>query len=205
MLKFLKVISFSRNITFILNTFNKCFTSLANFLLVFMVILIGFISLICVVFNDKSNSTQSFISTLETSLLIVLGKFNTNAFTQSSPVMVPLIFVAFNVVIVMTLANLMITIITGYFSQAKLEYSQLHGAGDSILLEYAKAKLYQYLRDFNRIRQKKLKAGNFMDDMTLLKEKANQVIHIVNSHEKVEDSLRERQQTLSKLFSTIDN
>jgi hypothetical protein len=133
---------------------------------VFLTILVAFVSLIFVVFNDQTSIVRTFLSTLETSFLIILGKFNTTAFSQSQPTIGPLICVAYNLAIVFILANFMITIITGYYSDAKKDYIAEKGNSDSLLFEYAKNKLNQFLKSFDLSKSSKyLDRKHMLNDM----------------------------------------
>jgi polycystin 1L2 len=172
MIKFLKVISFSRNISLLLETFKRCFDHLLNFLMVFTIIWISFVSLIFMVYNDKTQSCSNFIKTLETTFLIILGKFSTTAFTQSRPILGPLILTAYNMIIVIVLANLVMTMIIDYYQEAQTDYFAEHGRGDSIVLEYVKNKWADFRSQTLKIKGKKVKENHYIDNMELFSLKA---------------------------------
>jgi polycystin 1L2 len=186
MAKCLKVISFSRNITFLAETFKRCFGQLLNFLVVFSIVWAGFVSLIFAVYNDKTKGCSSFVRTLETTFLIILGKFNTSAFTQSQFIVGAVIFCVFNLCVVWMLANFIIVIITDCFSEAKRDYFALHGHGHSIMMDYFRNKWIDMLTHTFKMRGQEVqsKEGEFKDSIDLFESKTEEFTrHVVEYSE----------------------
>jgi polycystin 1L2 len=191
MLKFLKVISFSRNITFLLGTLRRCFADLISFLVVFIIIWIGFISLIYVTYSDMTKSCSTFVNTLETMFMVIVGKFSTSSFTQSQPILGPIIFVAFNLAIVIILSNFLISIIVAYFDGTRRDFYEQNEGRDSILMEYAKNKWKELTKGFLKMRGREATQRIYKtidDSLTSFELKTNELIDLVHDYKKVHDN-----------------
>jgi polycystin 1L2 len=182
-IKFLNVISYSRNISLLLGTFRRSFVELINFILVFIVVWIGFVSLIFTTYNGLTKSCSTFVKTTESAFLIILGKFSTSAFTETQPIVGPIIFTIFYLVVVIFMANLLVAMIVQYFKKSRKEFNQENGLEDSILMEYIKNKWNTLIVEILCLRRTTVKRRyNTVDQISLLKLRTNQLITIVNDY-----------------------
>jgi polycystin 1L2 len=120
-LKILKMLQFNRNISLVSSTLRRCFGELMSFTLVFFMIWISFVQLLFSVFGNHLLSYSSFVKSMESAFLIMLGKANAYDFLRVYPVLGPLIYSSYNVVILCFALNLFLSIITDSFGELRRE------------------------------------------------------------------------------------
>ena len=118
-IKVLKILRFNSNISNFSSTFKVCFSELSSFSLVFFLIYISFVQLFYLMFGNYINGYSSFIKSMETAFLIMMGKFDANQYLTVSPVLGPLIFSIYNCVILLFALNIFISIIVEAFSKVR--------------------------------------------------------------------------------------
>ena len=100
-LKLLKLISFSRNVQFIINTFKMSFKEMFNFTVLSLLVWFAFVNLMYVYFTDYEYNFRTFIKTIQTTFLILIGKFNVSNYLNNNLALAPFIFVFYNIFIVL--------------------------------------------------------------------------------------------------------
>ncbi len=84
-----------------------------------MVIWLSFVQVLFLLLNNETKEFASFTDSMATCFQIILGKFNMNIFaTSQSSLTVPL-FVAYNVIIIFILVNLLVSILVSGFDLAR--------------------------------------------------------------------------------------
>lgn len=123
--KALKLISFSRNVTFLAQVFVKSLEELAAFTLIYLILLMGFTQLMYLMVFDRNVQFQSFSSSLMTGFLMLIGKFNVDSFCSDAGATIgPIVYCLFTSIMIMALLNLFITIMSAEFSKIRKEYSE---------------------------------------------------------------------------------
>ena len=115
------MLQFNRNISLVSSTLRRCFGELMSFTLVFFMIWISFVQLIFSVYGNHLLSYSSFVKSMESAFLIMLGKANAYDFLRVYPVLGPLIYSSYNVVILCFALNLFLSIITDSFGELRRE------------------------------------------------------------------------------------
>ena len=120
-LKFLKVLNYSRNIRILEITLRKAFNDLVMFLLMFLIIYLAFVQIFYAFLGDKNVKYSTFVSTMETLFLVLLGSFKKEDFFLSGSVdFVSLIFVFYNLMMLIIILNIFITIITDHYESVRV-------------------------------------------------------------------------------------
>lgn len=74
---------------------------------------------------EKTSEYSTFISSMETSFQIILGKFDLKPIIKSNFTAGSIIFSTYNIVIVIMMMNFLITIVSDNFSKKRLEAKQM--------------------------------------------------------------------------------
>ena len=106
---------------FLTKTIKNCKKDLIQFLIILIIIWLAFVQLIHLFYNEKTNSYSTLIKSMETSFLILLGKFELKPLVQSNYAVGALIFSFYNCIVLILMVNLMMTILSDHFSKTKME------------------------------------------------------------------------------------
>jgi hypothetical protein len=136
-LRLFKIIEFSKNIKLFIYTLIKSLTEIFLFLVLFMVYWLSFAQIMYLLLNNSSIHFATFLKTVETCFQIMLGKFSVDEIFNGNKILGPIIFIFYNIVIVMTMITIFISILMNYYSLIK----SMHDLGDE---EY---QLYNYLKE----------------------------------------------------------
>ena len=119
-LKFLKVLSYSRNIKYLEITLKKAFNDIVMFFVMFLIIYLAFVQIFYSFLGDKNVKYSTFVSTMETLFLVMLGSFKKEDFFLSGSVdFVSLVFVFYNLMMLVIILNIFITIITDHYDATR--------------------------------------------------------------------------------------
>ncbi len=146
-------------------TLERSFRELFSFTLMFLVCWFTFAQLMYLLFNSTITGYESLTTAMETLLLQVnLGIFSAKDYEQARPILGPLIFVVYNVVVVFALLNLLIAIIIHAFQLTR--ESGTNGEGKNAdVVGFIAEKLSAFVNDIvNRHRAN----VNFTKKLSLL-------------------------------------
>ncbi len=118
-IKLIRLLRFNKKLAYLTDTIKGCVQDLTSFMVVFLLLLTAFSQLMFIIYNDKTLGQATFIKSLTTSFLIILGKFNLGPMIQQDFTVGAIIFVSYNVIIVMIMSNVIVTIISDKFSQSR--------------------------------------------------------------------------------------
>ncbi|RNA25490.1 polycystin-1-like isoform X2, partial [Brachionus plicatilis] len=118
-LKFLRLFRFNNRIYAIANTLKFSIRQLLGFSLVFFIIWFAFVQLIYLFYYEKIWAYYTVFSSATTSFQIMLGKFDSSSIIRESEWLGPIIFSAYNIMIVLILLNLFISIVCDAFEQVR--------------------------------------------------------------------------------------
>ncbi len=120
-IKYLRLFRFNRRIYSLILTLNNVKGELYWFAVIFMIVFFAFVQCQYLLLYQVINGYQFFITTMETMFQIMLGKFNSNSLQTDAPLMGLIIFVVFNLVIVIILVNMFISILNDGFDMVRKE------------------------------------------------------------------------------------
>jgi polycystin 1L2 len=121
-LNFLKMLKFNKRMGIIMYTFQKCIREMFAFGCIFFLVWISFVQLLYAMYNTRSTGFSTFIKSIETSGLMIVGKFQTDVFfNQDYIVAGACVFLGFNILIVLVLLNLFISLTNSSFYAVKCE------------------------------------------------------------------------------------
>ena len=137
-IRLIKLFAFNKRIIVFIVAFRRSFNELASFGLIFVIMWLDFVQVIYILLNYESLQFSSFSSSMSTCFQIILGKFNSGTFYRSNFILSPWIFVFYNVIIVFSLTNLLVSILAEYFELAQQDQE----------LEREDPELFTYLANY---------------------------------------------------------
>jgi hypothetical protein len=123
-LKFLKLLKSNSTIQNLALAFQLGFVSIVGFVIVFFLTTFAFLQFGFVTFHDRILDFSTFIKTMETGVLLILGKFALTDMLEANAVWTVVFHVLFNVCIVFIMFQLFVTLICDSFQAAKEETSK---------------------------------------------------------------------------------
>jgi hypothetical protein len=106
------------------------------------------------IYNDKTLGYATFIKSMESNFLIILGKCNLAPIVQQNYTLGAIIFASFNILIVMIMTNVLVTIISDKFAESRKEAKKIKVVS---LMEHLAKKLGRLIETW-KLRRKPLKA-----------------------------------------------
>ena len=116
-IKSLKMLRFNQNISILGITLKQCFGELSSFSFLFFIVWIAFVQVFYLIFNVHLNGYSSLTKSMGTAFCVMMGKFDVTPYTLASPVLGPLIFSLYNIVILFFALNIFISIIIESFDK----------------------------------------------------------------------------------------
>lgn len=118
-LKFLRLFRFNRRMSLLASTLRNASVELWCFSLVFGVVFMAFVHFSYLVFSTDLYMFHSVMSTVETLISVMLGKFSYERLLVTNRILAPLMFFFYSVLVVFVLINMFISIIIENFNIVK--------------------------------------------------------------------------------------
>jgi len=158
-IKFLQLLRFNNAIYMLALTLHHCVNKLGGFMLVFCVIWFAFVQLMYIFYNERSLAYANLYRAIITSFQILIGKFELGPLLEGNPLFGSILFMAYNVIMVLLLMNTFISIICESFEAVREE---LNGKpNDFEIFEWIESKV---TRVVNFIKPKKRVTTTFEED-----------------------------------------
>jgi hypothetical protein len=193
-LKFIRLLEFNRSILTLINAFRIGFASTAAFLAVFALATFAWLQFAYVIFGQRVHDFSTFIKTLETGFLLVLGKFQLTEMMEANVFYAIGFHITFNFFVVFIMFNLFITTLCDALDSAK-EEEQLseYMNMEAFIMKRVKSIYYSIFRKSKykmtdhemKMEQSLLKSGNYVDEMTNFVSKFNQVISKIETFNQI--------------------
>lgn len=130
-LKLIKLLQFNKRMDVLALTIRLCWDELSVFFIAFGIVFFAFCCLFYFVFITAIEEFARFITAIQTSFKMMLGKFDFEAMNQANPVS-PILFFVFSVMNSMILINIMLTIILKAFNEVKINLERRKNKYDLI-------------------------------------------------------------------------
>jgi hypothetical protein len=118
-LKFFRILQFNRSIQTLAKAFEIGFGKIAGFIFIFALLCFSWLQIGYVIFSDRIIGFSTFVKTIETGFLLLLGKFQLEEMMQANPFWTILFHSTFNICMVFILLQLFLTLIGHSLSEAK--------------------------------------------------------------------------------------
>ncbi len=120
-IQLLEKLRISKRVYSLVLTLVKCKRELCAFLLIFLFLWITFSNTAYLLFKDRLPNYSTYLNTLMSLFLVTLGKSNTSDLVNNFSFFGPVFYVAFNVVMVMIVINILITILNEAYGELRTE------------------------------------------------------------------------------------
>ena len=120
-LKMIELLKLNKNLGYLTKTIKKSQKDLIPFLIVLIIIWLAFVQLMYLFYIEKTSGYSTFIKSMETSFLILLGKFELKPLVQSNYTIGALLFTSYNCIVLILMISLLLTILSDHFSKTKNE------------------------------------------------------------------------------------
>ena len=180
-LKFMKILQFNKIIRTLFRTMIICGSEMISFGVLFCLVAFSFIQAGYVIFNDFS----TFVKSMETGFLLILGKFQLADMLAANPVFAVIFYIFFNGFVIVVLLNMFISMVSDAFVAAKAEDD------DTLHLEdFMYIKLKKMLSIFGAVKgaidseEAKMEAsltkkGNYMEPVDNFNYKTNRLVNVL--------------------------
>ncbi|CAM1317953.1 Uncharacterised protein g6856 [Pycnogonum litorale] len=138
-LKFLHLLRFNKRLGIIAATIKGCAAELSGFALCLLIIFLAFVQLFFLILGLHMADYASFISSVESSFSMMLGKFDFNKIRIAAPLLGPAIFFVFGFATTLIMLNLLLTIVIRTFDEVKSDMSKM--PNDYEMVEFIVGKL----------------------------------------------------------------
>jgi hypothetical protein len=159
-LKIFRLLKLSKTIILLGKTLQSSLSDLVSFGCMFLIIWLAFVNSMHIYMCNRVYTFRSFLSTMETLFLIILGKFDQSVFFENDMSLAPLFFAFYNVVMVFIVIQIFIIILSDNLTKLRqveqdkdeltiYEYFKLKSAGffnlffDCVIDDHKKAKVYK--------------------------------------------------------------
>ena len=163
--RFIKLLRFSKRIIVFMEAFKRSLKEICALMIIFLIVYFSFTQVFYLLLITETKQFSSFVESLLTCFQILLGKFNSNTFASSNTLLAQLLFVAYNVIVLFVLVNLMVSILTQYFDLVQKDRNL--EKNDPQLFQFLKRKLKEmfsfWLRKNNEQRQVKHSCLNYWE------------------------------------------
>ena len=177
-IKFLKMLRFNKYIAFLGLTLKLCLSELVSFSLVFFVIWIAFVQLMFFIYGTDLEGYSSFLKSMATAFQMMLGKFDASQFTRINPILAPLVFAMYNIVIICFTLNIFVSIITDAFDVVRFDRNENENKNEYRFLDFAFKKL-KALFNKNKINANLFSLPKYRSHISILPKHVNRLANII--------------------------
>lgn len=117
--KFLRLFRFNRRMSLLGSTIKCAAKELLHFGIIFGLVFVGFSHLCYLVFSHELYKFHTFVTTVETLISVMLGKFSYVTLEKANRVLGPLMFFFYSIGVVFILVNMFLSIIIENFRRVK--------------------------------------------------------------------------------------
>lgn len=124
-LKFLHLLRFNKRLGILSTTLKECASDLSSFAVCLLIVFLAFVQLFHLVLGVNMMNYATFISSLESTFSMMLGKFRYSEIQMTSPLLGPVIFIIFGLATSLILINILLTIVISTFNEVKNDMSKM--------------------------------------------------------------------------------
>ncbi|GIY80631.1 hypothetical protein CEXT_179451 [Caerostris extrusa] len=122
-LKFLKLLRFNKRIGILSSTLRTCAQELQSYSVCLMVVFMAFVVLFWLLLGRHVREFSTFVYSFESSISMMLKKFNYDDMYAAQPVLTPIAFFTFSLATAVVLINILLSIIIRSFEDVKHDVS----------------------------------------------------------------------------------
>ena len=123
-LRLIYLLRFNRRMSMLSATLRNSAKDMVTFSVVFFTVLSAFSQFSYIIFGSKLQGYATFITTVESLIAMLLGSFDYDELAEAEPVLGPILFFTFVIVMMFALLNMFLSIINDTFAQVKEDASK---------------------------------------------------------------------------------
>ncbi|CAH8578611.1 unnamed protein product [Schistosoma turkestanicum] len=123
MLKLVYLFRFNQRVGLLGSVLKYAATDLKYFCFIFLVVFSAFVLVFYLLYNDTLNGFKTILNAIETSMQIILGKFDFTSMYERQMVLGPLLFAAFSLCVVFVMVSMFIAILDESFQRVLKDLS----------------------------------------------------------------------------------
>ncbi|ESO89018.1 hypothetical protein LOTGIDRAFT_228960 [Lottia gigantea] len=125
-LKFLKLLRFNKRMALVAATLKNGSKSLMHFGIIFLIVYMAFMQLFYLTFMNLSTAFQTFINSMESGVLMMMGKFDIYSMAMVEPVLTQIFVFFFVVTITFILVNMFLSILNETFGAVREDINKVN-------------------------------------------------------------------------------
>ena len=168
-IKFLKLLRFNKNIAFFGLTFKLCLGELISASFIFFIIWFAIVQLMFLLYGTTIVGYSSLVASMQLAFLVMLGKFDASQFINSNLVLIPLVFVIYNIITLCFLLNIFISIITDAFKKVREKEKENPHRFDIF------SHIYNIVKE--RFSKRTNQQSDYRDHLSILPNRVNRLIN----------------------------
>jgi polycystin 1L2 len=160
-LKFFKILQINRSIQTLTRTIQIGFVNFAGFGFIFALMVFAWLQVGFIIFNDSVAGFSTFVKTIETGFLLILGKIQLNQMLNVNPFFGATFHITFNFFMVIIMLHMFMSLITDAFAIAKEDEKKLDELHlESFIYGKIKASFEYFINKFSSKRKERQQVEN---------------------------------------------
>ena len=147
-IRFLKLLRFNKQISYFSTVFKISLGEIFSLILIFLILLSSFAQLLYLILNNQSIKYATFIKSLTTLFLMMIGKFDMKIIFESNSILGEIIFILFNIIITFSITTVFITILNNAYQRARIEW--ICDKENQKFVSHIKFRIKSFLKKYTR-------------------------------------------------------
>lgn len=123
-LKFLKLLRFNKKMSLLASTLKNSVKDLMYFSVIFTIVFLAFIQLFYLIYISSIPTFQTFISSIESGILMMMGKFDIYSMLMAEPILTQISIFFFVITITFIIVNMFLSILNETFGSVRSDISK---------------------------------------------------------------------------------
>ena len=179
-LKIFRLLRFNRKLSCFGTTLKYCLSELIGFSFASLLMWMAFVQLMFLIFNTDLEYYSTIVKSMQSSFEILDGKFDVKPLMLSNPVLGPIVFVSYNVMIVFISLNIFISIVIDAFREVKLDAKRM--GNDFDFIDYIFGRQNSVWRFSNSVKAEMISKSHtqYKDLIDVLPKRIDELIHLLS-------------------------
>ncbi|UYV63032.1 hypothetical protein LAZ67_2002892 [Cordylochernes scorpioides] len=180
-LKFTRLLRFNKRMGMLYSTLAQCSKDLKSFFVVFTITFLAFVQTFYLIFGISLQKFSSFVTAAETSFTMMQGDFDFQEFYLAAPILGPLLFFVYSLIMSIILLNVFIILIMSAFDSVKTDVSKQNNDYEIVDFLFKKIKGFMGLDSGAIAPDDILLEPTSNNTLQEFPEKVDKLLHYINS------------------------
>ena len=141
-LKFLKLLRFNKKVCMLASTMKASAKDLLHFSVIFNIVFLAFIQLFYMIYVANINSFKTFVTSCESGIVMMMGKFDIYAMSAVQPVLTQIFIFLYVVVITFIVVNMFLSILNETFTAVRTDTSKQNNDYEIVQFMISRLKIW---------------------------------------------------------------